>query len=141
MRTPELPDSLRTIADALQHIGFEPVNSQESKYFGDALVVLKRGFLRVRITRDRGQILVDFASSANPERWFNSYYVCRHLQLIPANMEINRELPYLGGVAHLIEANADKLESLFDPKAYRETELILGKVAGEYVEKWLKGRQ
>jgi hypothetical protein len=55
------------------------LDHQSPEAFGDALVILGVGDLRLRALRDRDQILADFGSAADPTRYFDSAVVIEYL--------------------------------------------------------------
>jgi hypothetical protein len=70
-----------TLLSASPDLAFVVKEQQESASFGDSLVTLESGELRLRVTRDRGQVLVYFGSTVEPETWFDSQLVAETLGL------------------------------------------------------------
>ncbi len=77
-----MSDFLKTVTDAFKNLldrGLLNVESSsyDEKAFGNAVVVLAGGNLRVRVTRDRSETLADAASRQEPNNWFPLQRVVR----------------------------------------------------------------
>lgn len=62
-------------------------SSYDSQAFGNAVVVLVGGNLRVRVFRDREEIYAQVASSLDPENWFPLQRVIRAVGVLSAPPE------------------------------------------------------
>lgn len=77
---------LRELVEALlmpqvAHLGFRVVSYEQAKVFDNAMVVAQGHELRVRVVRERGEVFVDFGSTAQPAVWFDSSVVMEYLGL------------------------------------------------------------
>lgn len=96
----------------LSDLGFHIVSDQYSpEVFGNCLVVLNGPQLRLRMVRDRGQILAYLAAFADPDRWWDLDFV---LEAISGHMPApNFELEAVGG---RLQANFPALVDALGPK-------------------------
>jgi hypothetical protein len=95
-----------TLLPILAPLGFRVAYGESSESFGDALVVLDDDSLRLRVVRDRGQVLADFASRSQPGRWFDSAVVMEYLGLAPDGGFHGRELiTSLQAIGWFVRAN------------------------------------
>jgi hypothetical protein len=71
--------------------GFRIIGSDYSpKNFGDSVVTLESDFVRVRFLRERGQVMVDVASLASPNKWTGLVFVLEAIRgaLPPPRFEL-----------------------------------------------------
>ena len=50
---------------------FQMVESDSSESFGNALVILESGNLRLQFIKDRDQLFLDFQPTSNNKEWFS----------------------------------------------------------------------
>jgi hypothetical protein len=88
--------------------------------FGNALVLLNKGTVNVRLVRERGQWFADISFTGDPAEWFDSAVVFRALgeqAVTPA--------PSLDVVVKQLVASSARVEGLFSPDAYATTKSSL----------------
>ncbi|HEX8717392.1 MAG TPA: hypothetical protein VF722_10505 [Gemmatimonadaceae bacterium] len=104
-----------TLLPAIQPLGFEVVDSRVFDSFDNALVVLCSSSLRIRIARERGQILVDFGPPTQHNLWFDSDIILEHLQLSTDRSFVGTSATnVLRGLGAFILAFSDDLRRMFD---------------------------
>jgi hypothetical protein len=105
------------------------VDHHESEAFGDALVALSAGDLRIRIVCDRGQVFADFGSVAQPDKWFDSAIVMEAMELSTNGGFRAPEIgPSLQGLAALLQAVGHELVQMFRAQEFPKTERKLAAI-------------
>jgi hypothetical protein len=104
--------------------------------FGNALVDLHGGSLRVRVLRERGQILAAFGSVKDPTALFDSAFVMALLGLTETGgFDDSDSTRALTGIASFIRVHFYELNALFGPAQYAETKQKLRALRDEQMEK------
>lgn len=105
-----------------------PINLHVDDYrespaaFGNALVDLSGGSLRIRIRRERGQIFAALGSVIDPTVLFDSAILMDFLGLTETEkIHDSDSTRILTGIASFIRVNFHELEALFGPSQYVET--------------------
>lgn len=103
-------------------LGFRISGEQKSEAFGDALVVLESGDVRLRIVRDRSQIFADLGSVAESDAWFDSTIVMQALGLTtkPAFGGTDPQI-VLPGVAAFLKSVWPELVRMFGARTFATT--------------------
>ncbi len=103
-------------------LGFRIIGEEKSEAFGDALVILESGDLRVRLVRDRSQIFADLGSVADPDTWFDSTIVMEALGLAtqPAFGGTDAQV-VLPSIAAFLKAVWSELVALLDRRRFAAT--------------------
>jgi hypothetical protein len=103
-------------------LGFRIVGEEKSEAFGDALVVLGSGDVRLRIVRDRSQIFADLGSIAEPDAWFDSTIVMQALGLAtsPAFGGTDPRI-VLPGIAAFLKSVWPELMRMFEARNFAAT--------------------
>lgn len=102
--------------------GFTISHHEESEAFGDALVVLQAGDLRIRLVRDRGQVFVDFGSTADLATWFDSSVVFEFLELSDTSSWHSRDTSsVLNALQSFIQVFGKELSRKFAPSSFPMT--------------------
>jgi hypothetical protein len=100
---------------ALAPRSFEVVEAENFDSFDNALVVLRSPNLRLRITRERGQLLIDFGAAREPGQWFDSDIV---LELLGLSTDTSFRGSDAGtvfrGVGAFLRTFGDELEEKLD---------------------------
>jgi hypothetical protein len=129
MTTELLKQVQATLPAAVDSLPLRVIEHRESDSFGDALVVLQAGELRVRVVRDRGQVFADFGSAADPARWFDSAVVMDAMGLsATAGFHDQDAKTSLSGIAALLRDCGQELMALFSSDRFASTEQQFTKV-------------
>ena len=123
----ELPWLCRDLGFTMTYDSYEP------KSFGDCLVILASERLRLRLVKDRGQILMDVATPAQPEAWHNLFFVLEAL-----GREVTPAFD-LGTVGSLLKGNYDEILVALGPKL-TETERELARLTQERMARLRMGK-
>ncbi len=107
---------------------YEPRGDQPSRYrfvdshavtsFGDAYIVLASHALRIRIVRDRGEVIAEFQPDqpVKENDWYDLGLVRRHLTSTSADSaDVDEE------GAKFLRENLETIEDLFSPERFEET--------------------
>ena len=99
------------------NLGLTIVEEQASETFGDALVVLWSGDVRVQIVRDRSQIFADLGAAAEPATWFDAALVMEALGLTTGAVFGGKD-PYavLPSIAAFLKSVWPELLAMFDAR-------------------------
>lgn len=95
-----------------EELGFRLTYSDyDAAHFGDSTVILNSDRIRLRFVRDRGQVMLDLATVAESERWFNlwSLYQVIHDESIKPRFTLN-------AVGHLLKQEFTALVEALGPK-------------------------
>jgi hypothetical protein len=110
-------------------LGFAIVGQQQSDSFGDALVILQSGDVRLRIVRDRLQLFADLGSAAETDNWFDSTFVMQALGLttkpVFGGTDAHVVLP---SMAAFLRAMWPELVTMFDRRNFATSKKQLGKL-------------
>lgn len=102
---------------------------RESASFGDAVVVLQAGELRIRVVRERGQVFADFGSASNTSRWFDSAVVLDVMDLSKiGGFHESETRASLSALAAFLRDCGKELMSLFSSERFPTTEQQLDEV-------------
>ena len=99
---------------ALLEDGFRVIDEHAEESFGNATVTLGRGHVRVRVSTDRGDALVEVASSSEPNNW----YVLRPLLTVLTGRDVGEVSADLALAAELIGKYASALEQELEPARF-----------------------
>jgi hypothetical protein len=75
-----------------EDLGFRVAYSDyDPAHFGDSMVILNAERIRLRFVRDRGQVMLDVATRAEPEEWFSfgCLYEAIHNESIKPRFTLN----------------------------------------------------
>jgi hypothetical protein len=97
---------------------------EERSHGDDALIVLESAALRIRVVRDRGTVMLEFAPTFEPTNWLSGEFV---------RMLLDRKDPHpfesetsavvrLERLGDFLEQNIDQLEILFSPSIFPSTQ-------------------
>lgn len=119
----ELVDHVRAVLlPAVEPLGLAITDHQESAAFGNALVTLRSEHLRVRVVRDRGQVLVHFGSATAPDVWVDSQLVSEMLGLgAGGGFHDRNTVESLEALGSFLRSFAVELQHLFAPEAFAST--------------------
>ena len=107
-----------------EELGFRSVAwSYDPKSFGNSMLTVESDTLRLRFTRDRGEIRADLASIHERETWWNL------VSLLDVIHGVKPE-PQLEGVAPLVRTNYSQLVQALGPQL-SETKKELERLAAE----------
>jgi len=110
-------------------LGFAIVGQQQSDRFGDALVILQSGDVRLRIVRDRLQLFADLGSAAETDNWFDSTIVMQALGLTTKPVFGGRDAQVvLPSIAAFLRAMWPELVAMFDRRNFAKSKEQLGKL-------------
>ena len=119
--------------------GFRCVHrSYDEKYFGNAIVEYVSASLRVRVVKDRGQFLCDFARPDGVPEWFDAAVVLRALGEDAATEALSAQRwSSLPDLARTICDRLDRVSELFAAAKYRQSaarfhEILRQRVATEF---------
>jgi HAMP domain-containing protein len=119
-----------------EELGFRPIAwSYNPKVLGDSTLTLESDTIRLRFTRDRGEIRADLASIHEPETWWNL------VSLLEVIHGVKPE-PQLEGVAPLVRTNYSQLVQALGPQL-SETKKELERLAAEsrqMMQEWQRSR-
>lgn len=129
----QVSDFLQTIIETFSSlIGHGQLAVESSHYdadaFGNAVVVLAGGNLRIRMIRDRDETWADAASRLDPAHW---YPLQRAIRAAGGSPPPPEGLLTPAGAADLVARHLDALNSAFAPDAWDETRRNLGKLKEE----------
>ena len=100
-------------------------SSYSATSFGNADIGLEGDTLRVRVTRDRGQYLVD-VSPLGVAEWFDQDVVLRLVGVEESLASLSHsDLRSLELAAHALRTHIAAIEERFRPKAWPESRLAL----------------
>ena len=103
------------VSSRLETQGFHIASSETFDSFDNAVVVLASPDLRIRITRERGQIFIDFGPRAESATWFDSDIVLEHLGLSRHQSFVaSRASDAIVGVSAFIRRCGDEIREMFD---------------------------
>lgn len=103
--TEKLPWLFREFGFRVVSSGFEPA------HFGDSHVILQSDTLRLRFTRDRGQVLIDVGVTSEPEHWWGLIALCEVIR----NASIQPRYK-LDALASVLQENFSALAEALGPK-------------------------
>jgi hypothetical protein len=93
-----------------EELGFRPVAwSYNPKVYWDSVVTLESNTLRLRFTRDRGDIRADLASISEPETWWNLVALLEVIHGVKPETQLE-------GVAPLVRTNYSQLVQALGPQ-------------------------
>jgi len=95
---------------------FQMVESDCSESFGNALVILESGNLRLQFIKDRDQLFLDFQPTHNKKEWFSIDIV---KQLITGNIEPSAQMN--SDKAEFLKIHLDEINDLFSPTNFKST--------------------
>jgi hypothetical protein len=104
-------------------LGYERSRNQyASAPNGNVVVYYESSDLRVRVTKDRGQFLCDFAASKEPTEWFDLEIVLRDLGEDKASDDlIAQGWSSLDSLASCIEQTIDRIRAQFSEDSRSES--------------------
>ena len=97
----------------------------DPKAFGNAAVTLVGKNFKIRLIRDRGDMIADAASAADPENWFPLERVLSAIGISPAPLE---GLLPPEQAAELVESYLNDLERDFDQSHIEQTRRALRQI-------------
>lgn len=131
LSTPLKQQLVESYPRLFEELGFQVVyHDYDPKNFGDSLVILRSPSLRVRLVRDRGQVLAYVGSAADPEKWWPVTFVLEAIRdkLPEPNFE-------LATVVSSLRDNLSDLIEAMGPK-YAETKHELQRRGAERIRRW-----
>jgi hypothetical protein len=122
-------------------LGYRRVADEKFDSFDDAIVVMERSPLRIRVLRDRGQIFVDFGSVAELTVWFDSHVVMEALSLRErTGWNSTNAKAVLADLAGFVVAYDSQLNAMFESATFKESKArLVGVREKQSVERWGSG--
>jgi hypothetical protein len=117
--------------------GFRCVRrTYDAAHFGNAIVEYMSSSLRVRVIKDRGQFLCDFAASKGSLEWFDQEVVFRELGEGAAIDTLAAQgWSPVADVANSVRTSLDRIVELFSEGNYRQSAARFAELRGERVRR------
>lgn len=125
-RPTDFVDEVRAaLAALMEQWQFRLVETAQSRSFDNAFVVLQSDDVRMRIVRDRSQVFVDFASSTEPETWFDLDILLRLLKSALPHVGALQAARNVADAAERIKKYYPEIRELFSASRFDENKVRL----------------